>query len=369
MSKKTFYIILLIITGLIIIGGLVWYFVIKSKELAAPASSVDFTVPSQINNKAKIKIISEGPVTSTHLDNSSILWYYDYSGQLWELSANNSEKPIAANQSFIENLVDVFWSKNAKNIIKSGSEQANVKYFFYDPTKKTLANLKSGIKSIAFSPDSKKIAYYFSPNSKENSLFSSDPDGKNQKTLAKELNLRDIIIKWPNTNNIALISKPSGLVEGNLWFFDIRNLIINKIIDNLFGLEALFSPDGSSFVYSYTNEKGQDLKLAVYDNKGNSKIINNVSTLVDKCVFAKNQLYIYCAVPELWPDSAILPDDYYKNAFATNDDIWKINATTGEKILIIENLGSISNLAISEDETNIFFISKENQLLYKLNIK
>lgn len=368
MHKKTFYIILLIMIGLIIIGGLVWYFVIKPKELAAPTGSVDFTVPGQIKNENEFKQISKEPVVSAHLDDFGVLWYYDYSGQLWEFSTNNSE-PIAINQSLIENLVDVIWSKNSKNIIKSGSEQANVKYFFYDPTKKTLANLKSGIKSADFSPDGKKIAYYFSPNSKENSLFTSDPDGKNQKTLAKELNLRDIIVNWPSAFTISLASKPSGLVEGNLWFFDIKNLSINKIIDNLFGLEVLFPLDGDSFIYSYTNEKGQDLKLAVYDGKGNSKIINNVSTLIDKCVFAKNQLYVYCAVPKLWPDSAILPDDYYKNAFATNDDIWKINAVTGEKILIIENLGSISNLSVSKDEATIFFISKENQLLYKLDIK
>ncbi|MEK7198256.1 MAG: hypothetical protein AAB648_02210 [Patescibacteria group bacterium] len=367
MPKKTLYIILTIIICLIITGVLIWYFVLKPKEVAAPTGGIDFTVPGQIKNEGRIKIISQEPVISLSQINGEI-FFYDFSGQLWQ-TPNEENKPIAVEEMSINNLIDVVWSKDAKNIVKTGSEQADIKYILSDPAKKALVNLKSGIKSVAFSPDSKKIAYYFSPNSRENSLFTSDPDGKNQRTLSLELNLRDITINWPNANTIALASKPSGLVAGNLWFFDIRNFAINKIIDDLFGLEVLFSTDGSSFIYSYANEKGQDLKLAVYDAKGNSKIINNVSTLVDKCVFTKDQLNIYCAVPQSWPDFAVLPDDYYKNAFTTNDDIWKINTETGEKTLVFENISSISNLAVSEDDANIFFISRDNQLLFKLNLK
>ena len=180
--------------------------------------------------------------------------------------------------------------------------------------------------------------------------------------------MKDLILKWPTANNIALISKPSGLSAGGLWFLDVRNLGINKVIDD-FGLEVLFSLDGNSFIYSYTDQNGKKLRLAFYDENKNTKIINNVSTLVDKCAWVKNQINIYCAVPKSWPEFAILPDDYYKNTFSTNDDIWKINTETGEKTLIFEYIGDISNLAVSNDESRIFFISKENQYLYKLNLR
>ena len=323
MSKKTFYIILTALIGIIIIGGIIWYFMLKPKE-AAPAGGIDFTVPGQIKNGANLKVISEGPILSL-IKNNEVILFYDFKGQLWQLN-EAEEKPTLSSQAPIENLTEIIWPK-------------------------------------VFSPDGKKIVYQ-----KNNGLFTSDSSGKNQRTLISDLKLKDIILKWPNTNNVALIGKPSGLAAGGLWFLDVRNSNIRKIIGDFFGLEALFSPDSGSFIYSYVDQNGRDLRLAVYKN-GNQKIINNVSTLIDKCVWTKNSINIYCAVPKSWPDFAVLPDDYYKNAFSTSDDIWKINTETGEKTLIFQYIGGISNLVVSNDESHIFFISKENQFLYKLIIK
>lgn len=325
MSKKTIYIILGVIVGLSVIGWLGWYFLLRQETTTAPTGSVGFTVPGQATKISNLKVISEGPILSLS-KNGEIISFYDFSGRLWQLN-ETEKKPTLIDQMPNENLTEIIWPK-------------------------------------AISADGKKIAYQ-----KNGSLFTSDLDGKNQKTLIRELNLRDIIVKWPNANTIALVSKPSGLVTGSLWFFDIKSLSMSKVIDNLFGLEALFSPNGNGFVYSYADQNGQDLKLAIYDATGNSKIINNVSTLVDKCGFAKDRINIYCAVPKSWSNFAVLPDDYYKNTSTTNDDIWKINTVTGEKTLVLQEVGNISNLVISEDESSIFFISRENQLLYKLNIK
>ena len=325
MSKKTFYIILLIILGLIIIGGLIWYFTLKSEKITMPESDVNFTVPDQIANKTDVKVISEEPVTSLYRNNGNVL-FYGFSGKLWKINENEL-KPVLLDEKPIENLSEIIWPKTV-------------------------------------SPDGKKIVYQ-----KNNGLFTSDLNGKNQRTLMSDLKLKDVIVKWPNTNNIALISKPSGLAAGGLWFLDIRNSNIKKIISNFFGLEVLLSPDGNSFIYSYVDQSGKDLRLAVYDKKGNQRIINNVSTLIDKCVWSKDSINVYCAVPKSWSDFAVLPDDYYKNAFSTSDDIWKINTETGEKTFVLKYIGGISNMIVTNDEKNIFFISKENQFLYKLNIK
>lgn len=325
MSKKTFYIIIIILVGFLIIGGLIWYFMAKPEEAAPPVSNVNFTAPGQTQSKTNLKVISEGPVISLRQESGKIL-FYDYSGQLWRFNQEES-KPVLSNQVQVQNLSEIIWPK-------------------------------------VLSPDGKKIVYW-----KDNGLFTSDPSGKNQKTLISDLKLKDIILNWPSANKIALIGKPSGLVAGSLWFLDTRNLNIDKIIGDFFGLETLFSPDGNSFIYSYSDQNGKNLTLAIYGKNGNSKIINNVSTLVDKCAWAKDLVNIYCAVPKSWPDFAVLPDDYYKNAFSTADDIWKINTETGEKTLVVENIGNISNPVVSNDENNIFFISKENQFLYKLIIK
>ncbi len=327
MSKRTFYIILVILAGLLVVGGLIWYFFYKPSAPATTTDSAGFTLPGQ-ETAAGLAPISDELVVSARFV-GDVLLFYDFSGQLWQLKSGEL-KPSLSDQRVNE-------------------------------------NPKPGAKSFAFSPDAKKITYYVS-DSKNNSLFISNADGKNQKTLSKNFQLRDIILSWPKTNQIAMVSRPSGLVRGGLWFFDMNNSKLVKVVGDLLGLEASFSPKGDEFIYSYINQNSPTPILTVYRN-GGSKKIANVSTLVDKCTWSSDSINIYCAIPKSWPDSAILPDDYFKNIISTIDDIWKINTETGAKNIISENTGDVSNLAINSSENTLVFILKNSGFLYKLGLK
>jgi len=326
MSKKTFYIILITLVGLLIVGSLIWYFFSKP---SAPATTdgAGFTFPGQ-ETAADLTLLSYGSVISARFVGNDVL-FYDFSGQLWQLK-NGELKPSLSAQQVAE-------------------------------------NPKSEAKSVAFSPDAKKIVYYIS-DSKNNSLFTSDADGKNQKTLIKNLQLRDVILSWPKTNQLVMTSRPSGLVRGSLWWFDTNNLRLFKVIGDLPGLETVFSPKGDEFIYSYVSQNGQNPILAVY-RKGISRKITNVSTLVDKCAWSDDSINIYCAIPKLWPDSAVLPDDYHKNVISTIDDIWKINTETGAKNIVFEDMEDISNLALNDTEDSLIFILKSSGFLYKLSLE
>ncbi len=366
MSKKTIYIILIILAGLLIIGGLVWYFFFRSPAPTAAPEGPGFTAPDQESTKQWLPI-SEGPVVSAHFANDNTILFYDFSGNLWQFKIGDS-KPGLLDQAAIQSPAEIIWSINEKNIVKSGLDQSDINYIFSDFSKKTFANLKNGIKSAAFSPDGAKIAYYISDGLSTNSLYISSPDGKNPKSLIGTLKLRDINLSWPKNNQISIVSKPSGLVTGNLWILNTITLNITKLLSELFGLETLWAPDGNSFVYSYTDQNGQNPELAIYKNNA-SKNIENVSTLVDKCAWAKDSINIYCAIPLSWPDWATLPDDYYKNAFSTIDGLWKINTETNEKNLIFQGIGDISDLDINSDDNSLIFISRNSRFLYQLNLK
>ena len=363
MSKKTFYIILIILAGLIVIGGLIWYLFFRPSVPVAPGIA-EFTVPGQ-ETAAGLLPIREGPVVSARFTGDDIL-FYDFSGQLWRMK-NSELKPAPLSQSLAENPADVIWSSIEKNIIKTGFYQSGISYFYSDINANNFLSLKSEIKSAAFSPDAKKIVYYIS-DANNNSLFTSDSNGKNQKTLIKNFQLRDITLSWPKTNQIALVSKPSGLVLGGLWTLDVNTAKLTKIIDNLPGLEAAFSPNGDNFIYSYIDKNSQKPTLAVY-GKNISKNFQGVSTLTDKCAWADNSIDIYCAIPKSWPEPTVLPDDYYKNALSTIDNIWKINVETGAKNIVFENMGNISNISISGSGDSLIFILKNNGFLYKLNLR
>jgi len=365
MSKKTFYIILIILVGLLVVGGLIWYFFFKPSAPATPPESAGFTAPGQETPKGWVPI-SKGPVIAAHFISDDSILFYDFSGQFWQLKSGDL-KPTLLAQPAIENPADIIWSSTEKNIVKAGLNQSDVRYVFSDINKNNLSNFNSGIKSIAFSPDAKKIVYYIS-DFKNNSLFISDADGKNQKTLIKNFQLRDVILSRPKTNQIAIVSRPSGLAPGGLWLFDINISRLAKVIGDLPGLEAIFSPKGDEFIYSYVNQNGQNPILAVY-RKGAAKNIQGVSTLVDKCAWVKNSITVYCAVPQSWPDWATLPDDYYKNTFSTIDDLWEINTETGEKNLVFQGVGDISNLDINSNNNSLIFISRNSGFLYQLNLK
>lgn len=323
MSKKTYYIILIIAAALLGVGGLIGYFIFSEEALPQPTGEVGFTVPGS-TPQGKLKAVSEGPVVSARLSGDNIL-FYDFSGQLWQFNQDEL-KPVLLNEKPIENLTEI-------------------------------------IRPKVSSPDSKKIVYQ-----KNNALFTSDSSGKNQRTLISNLKLRDTLLFWPKTNQIGFVSKPSGLVAGGLWVLDTRNLNFSRLLEGL-GLEVLYSPDGNSFIFSYMDKNGQNPKVASFDKKGESKIFDGVSTIVDKCVWSGDSLNIFCAAPKSWPEEMILPDDYYKVTNLTNDDIWKINAETGSKDLIVSDIGDINNILVDENENNIYFILRSNQFLYQLNLK
>lgn len=367
MPKKNFYIILTALVGLIIIGGLIWYFIFKPSMPAAPPQSAGFTTPNQEIVAGKLTTISENRVVSAHFGGDDTILFYDFSGQLWRFK-NGDLKPTLIDQTAVKNPAEIIWGTSGKNIVKSGLNQSDIGYLFSDFNKKILTNLRANIKSAVFSPDGTKIAYYLSNGLNTNALYLSNSDGKNQKSLIGALKLRDLNLLWPKNNIISLTSKPSGLLTGNLWILNTTNLGLTKLIDGLFGLETLWSPDGNNFIYSYTDQTGQSPKLAIY-NKGGLKNINNISTLIDKCTWAKDSINIYCAVPEAWPDSTILPDDYYKNIFLTIDDLWKINTLTGEKNLVLGDVGNVLNLDINSSNDSLILISKNSRFLYQLNLK
>jgi len=150
MSKKTFYTILIVLTGLLIIGGLVWYFFFKPLTPAAAPEGPGFTAPGQEAAKKWLPI-SENKVISAHFIRDAIL-FYDFSGQLWQFK-NGDSKPTPIDQTAIENPAEIIWSINEKNVVKTGLDQSDSHYIFSDFSKKIFTNLKTGIKSAVFSPD------------------------------------------------------------------------------------------------------------------------------------------------------------------------------------------------------------------------
>ena len=140
-----------------------------------------------------------------------------------------------------------------------------------------------------------------------------------------------------------------------------------KILGPLFGLNTLFSPDGSHFLASATQEGGIGLGLAVYSSNGTYTFSSpTAATVIQKCAWA-NDRTVYCAVPR--QISGVWPDAYLKG-INTSDRMVRIDIGHKE-ITEVFNQGNldISEISISKDQGYLFFVNRVDGTLWRYRIK
>ena len=82
---------------------------------------------------------------------------------------------------------------------------------------------------------------------------------------------------------------------------------------------------------------------------------------------------MYCAVPRFVPRGEY-PDDWYKGKVFFEDDIWNINAETGEKTLVAdlleENLeADIIELALNPSEQYLVVRNKKDGAVWLIDLQ
>jgi len=250
------------------------------------------------------------------------------------------------------------------------SDVGEVKKYFYDYTNNQSALLGEKVGFVAWSPDSKKIAYEFiDPVNGQNNISTANPDGTNYKNIFKT-RLDNLIVEWPSKEKISLRQPPSGLAQGILYAINSATGDFNKILSDIYGLSIKWSPKADKILYSSTDDRGRNPKLTLSDETGaNSKDLK-LAGIADKCAWSKDDRTIFCALPQELSANAIWPDDYYKGLVILSDDFYKINLETGDKTKILGSSDQVSydaqELFLSPKEDYLFFINKRDGLLYSL---
>jgi hypothetical protein len=185
--------------------------------------------------------------------------------------------------------------------------------------------------------------------------------------------MKNLIVEWPKGSDIFLREKPSGIAQGSLYSLNTFSKSFNNIMPNVYGLSVKWSSEGNKILYSKTNSKGGNIGIFIADRNGTNEKSANVQTLAEKCAWSQDTRYIYCAIPKNIADARILPDDFYKGTFIGDDEFYKINIGTGEKINILEKESLIEtfdaiDLFLSPQENYLFFVNKNNGLLYSIKL-
>jgi hypothetical protein len=195
--------------------------------------------------------------------------------------------------------------------------------------------------------------------------------------------IKDFSVGWLSNNSFSLQTKPSGDAQGFLYYLksatsgsgaagSSSTFTLERIIGGFAGLNTLPSPDGTKVFYttSGTNNFASGL-LTV--STGETTVLST-PTIKDKCVWSRDSVFIYCAVPSQIP-SGKYPDAWYQGRVSFNDTFWRVNTTTGLTEFIIDPSTSNSagidavNLLLDPEEQYIIFTNKKDSSLWGLRIQ
>jgi Tol biopolymer transport system component len=326
----------------------------------------------QVSN-LKIKPISKEKIMAPTIgeDGKTVKYYSRLNGQVWESAFDGSAlKKISS--TTLNSLIKVLWSPDKEKVIGVFSENDKIKKYFYNYANNQSALLNENIGYVAFSPDSKKIAYQFTdPSGGQSNISVSSPDGTNWKNIFKT-RLDNLIVEWPSQDKISLRQPISGLAQGILYALNSQSGDFSKILSDLFGLNVKWSPKADKILYSSTDERGRHPQISLTDDKGANFKDLKMSGLVDKCVWSNDDRTVFCALPQDISANATWPDDYYKGLVILSDDFYKINLETNEKTKIAgstEQAGyDAQELFLSPKGDYLFFVNRADGLLYSLKL-
>ena len=385
---KRILIIVIIILIIALIGLLVYNFLIKKSttqeneggglpegQQNEENGAVEEEENIQPQSEVRIKTISQEPVFSPTMtsDKTKIVYYFRSNGNVWQSNFDGSDLSQTST-IILENLVKVIWSPDKNKVITIFQDNLeNISKYFYSYTTQKALPLDKYINYITWSPDSKKIAYQYQNDfTDNNNISTANPDGTKYTTLLKT-RMKNLIVEWPKGSDIFLREKPSGIAQSSLYSLNTLSKSFNNIMPNVYGLSVKWSSEGNKILYSKTNSKGGSIGIFIADRNGTNEKSANIQTLAEKCAWSQDTRYIYCAIPKNIADARILPDDFYKGTFIGDDELYKINIGTGEKINILEKESLIEtfdaiDLFLSPQENYLFFVNKNNGLLYSIKL-
>ena len=323
----------------------------------------------------KVKAISTERVLAPTLsaDSLKVVYYSQYNGNVWQSTFDGSSL-IKISSVVLDNLAKIIWSPDKTKIISIYHDaEGNISKNFYDYNTGKVALLDPSIQEVAWSPDSDKIVYQYTNELIDvNTISTASPDGANWQNVF-QVRMKNINLDWIGSE-IAFYEKASGLVPSSLFLLDLPTKELTKVLFNTYGMAVKWSPQGDKILYSKTNSEGKNIGLYVILKDGSKEANILTSTLVEKCVWSQDNRSIFCAVPKTIGINDILPDNFYKGSFVSDDEFWKINLETGERDILLEpwekeeEAYDAVDLFLSPLEDYLFFVNKRDGLLYSIEL-
>jgi hypothetical protein len=177
-------------------------------------------------------------------------------------------------------------------------------------------------------------------------------------------------VTWPEENTLIFQSAPLSDQTGLVYSFNLKTKAFTRLLGGVRGLTILSSPDGKKILYA-NNSLALKVKTI---NKDLPDLALGVTTLPEKCVWAKDSVKVYCAVPNSIPFGNY-PDIWYRGLVNFSDSLWEINTLTGATKQIYNPASGVEKnqidgikLFLANNETKLFLTNKTDYILWQLNL-
>lgn len=342
-----------------------------------PGTPITTTPPPETNTPAipslpsiaeqRLARLTDFPVVSPALnkDDTRTLFYKKDGGDLFSVGFQGGTQDKVAHVTIV-GLIEAVWSRARDRAAVFYLGDETLKGFLHIGTS-SIAVMPQDIKSFSWSPDGKSLAYVVSRDGAAN-LIIADSSGKNPKTVFRTP-IGDARISWVSSDKIAFQTAASGLSEGFIFAFARSSSAFSKVFGPTFGLQSLWSPDGSRILVSQTGRGGADITTGIYDMVKKQYAVLDVSTLPEKCVWSDAK-EIICAVPRDIPAGTVLPDDWLRGEYNSSDRIVRIDAEKNRtEDMFNEGNFDMSDLTETKDKKNLLFVNRIDGTLWSLKLK
>lgn len=344
----------------VVLGGIGYSFLSRrpSSQVTAPPPGVKLPSPPATPSITSLPPSSnDWPISpAVSPEGTRIRYFNKLSGTLKAYVPATGESLVLSPSKF-ESVIAVYWAPSSSKAILEYESGEGSRFSFFDFDKNQSKPLDSRIKSVAWSPDAKKIAYHLVDERADiNSLIQANPDGSSPKTLLA-LSLRSIKLYWPSSNTIFILEKPAQGIPNGLFSYNLRANSLALVDNSHIGLSVLPSPNGRTLLVSYA--AGPSVVLEITDIALRDIVPQpSFVTLAEKCAWAQDGETFYCAVPKTLP-AGEYPFAFYSGETETSDNFFKFNIkSTSQARLELNQAIDASDLVIPKAEDYIFFINR-----------
>lgn len=232
--------------------------------------------------------------------------------------------------------------------------------------------LPENILSITRSPDTKEVFYITKTSTGSVGNILNIVDLKERRVF--ESPFSEWLTYW-GADGITLHTKASSKYPGYAYLLK-TNGGYTKIAGSIPGLTASETSTNSLVVLGSNSSSASGL-LSIYNTKTKTAVqVPNLTTFTEKCVWASEGAFLFCAAPRTPELAPNLLDTWYKGATFTADDFYFINTIDGNaeffadisELMKTKTELDVVQMQISQSGEYLVFIDKKTGTPWVLNL-